>query len=133
MLRDFLNVHPISATGIQTAGLPLMLDGKITVIYAKLGCLLSDGDGLRMALQWGGQSCLKLCFRHLSMFKKNSDRVVGSPTYVEFDCHDPNAFKLWNRKDLNMSIDVIVEDRWGSRHWQDGEDSVGRHREGFRL
>ena len=32
MLRDFLNMHLLSATGIQTAGLPLVLDGKITLI-----------------------------------------------------------------------------------------------------
>ena len=53
MLRDLLKMVLLSPTGIQIAGLPIELKGEIVHIYAKVGCLLSDGDGLRIALQQG--------------------------------------------------------------------------------
>ena len=63
MLRDLLKMILVSPTGIQVAGLPLEIKGEIVNIYAKVGCLLSNGDGLRIALQWMGTSSLHPCFR----------------------------------------------------------------------
>ena len=48
----FSNSGSVPPTGIQTVGLPLVLNGVLVNIWAKVGYLLGDGDGLRMALQW---------------------------------------------------------------------------------
>ena len=51
MLRDLLRFVLQSPTGLQKVGLCMQLKGDIINISCKVGCLLSDGDGLRLALQ----------------------------------------------------------------------------------
>ena len=51
MLRAYLNAHLLSATGISTAGLPLMLNGQPFMLFAKLSHMLADGDGLRLVFE----------------------------------------------------------------------------------
>ena len=63
-LRDLLKLTLMGVTGMQRVGIPLKIQDAHVVIYCKVGCLLSDGDGLRMALQWMGASSLHPCFRH---------------------------------------------------------------------
>ena len=111
MLRDLLKMILLSPTGIQIAGLPLEIKGEIVNLYAKVGCMLSDGDGLRIALQWMGTSSLHPCFRHWNVLKKNSDRAQHSScgTYVEIDCHDASKFKCWNNIELATTIDICAE------------------------
>ena len=111
MLRDLLKLTLCSPTGIQIVGLPLEIKGELATIYAKVGCLLSDGDGLRIALQWMGSGSLHPCFRHWNVLKKNSDRAhhCSSGTYVEIDCHDATKFKCWSTADLATTIDVCTE------------------------
>ena len=58
MLRDLLKLTLCSRTGMQTVGLPLTIGGHIVTIYVRVGCLLSDGNGLRLALQWMGPGSL---------------------------------------------------------------------------
>jgi len=113
VLREYLKLHLTEPSGIKTAGLPLTLHGKLVTIYANVKVLLSDGDGLRIAFQWMGQGCLKPCLRHWNVMKKGSDRACHSSSgeYVEIDCHNPDAFRLWTHADLAMATDVIVEAR----------------------
>ena len=54
MLREFLMLFLLGKTGLMTAGLPLRIQGGVRFIYATVGAMLSDGDGLRQALQWVG-------------------------------------------------------------------------------
>ena len=58
----------MGATGMQRVGIPLTIQDAYAVIYGKVGCLLSDGDGLRIALQWMGAGSLHPCFRHWILF-----------------------------------------------------------------
>ena len=110
MLRDLLKIWQCSPTGIQTAGLPLQLHGRHVTIFAKVGSLLADGDGLRMALEWMGSGGLKPCFRHWNVLSKNSGRVQhgSGDKYVEIDCPDPRKFRCWTQGELNAAIDVCV-------------------------
>ena len=110
MLRDLLRLSLFGASGLQTVGAPVMVNGLAGSIYAKLVCLLSDGDGLKQALQWKGASGLKPCFRHWNVVKRDhpmSRRDDGK--YVAVDCDNVSRFKLWNEADLRDSIDVCVE------------------------
>ena len=68
VLRDLLKMALLGTTGLQTVGIPVMIKDECVAIYCKLGCLLSDGDGRRMALQWMGASSLHPCFRHWKLF-----------------------------------------------------------------
>lgn len=70
-LRAYLERQLLDTTdGLATAGCPLQIKGRTIVLYARLTNLLSDGDGLRQALDWRGASSLKPCIRHHNVFKK---------------------------------------------------------------
>ena len=68
VLRDLLKMTLMGVTGMQRVGIALQIQDAYAVIYGKVGCLLSDGDGLRMALQWMGASSLHPCFRHIGSY-----------------------------------------------------------------
>jgi len=98
MLREFLELQLMSPTnGLKTSGVPVALGGgEVGLIYAELRQLLSDGDGLRLALQWMGQGCTKPCFKHWNVMRKGSDlawRSDGGPraklAYVSHSCGPP--------------------------------------------
>ena len=109
MLRDLLKFMLLSPTGLMTAGIPLVINGQHVCIFAKVACLLSDGDGLRQALQWMGSGSMKPCFRHWNVLKKNSERAIHSRgAYVEIDCHEPGRFQCWTHAELQIAIDVVV-------------------------
>ena len=82
ILRAYLNAHVYSATGIATTGLPLMLNGKQFILFAKLSHLLADGYGHRLAFEWKGASGLKCCLRHWNVLKLNSDLAGRDSTFV---------------------------------------------------
>ena len=136
MFRDLLKLLLCSPSGMQTVGMPLRLRGQFVTIFARVGCLLSDGDGLRMALQWLGSSSLKPCFRHWNVLKKNSERAGHSDgTYVEIDCHDSTKFRCWTCPELLTAIDVCAEagrQRASGTMSQDRLEKTHRHL-GFRA
>ena len=114
MLKEFL-VLLLTApdAGFQTSGVPLDLGGGMhCLLYAELRMLLSDGDGLRMALEWMGSSSTKPCFKHLNVLHKGgSDLVSTNPNYVTISCDDHTKFEAWREKDFLEAIDLIVEAR----------------------
>ena len=93
---------------MQVAGIPMMVNSEHTVIFAKLRCLLSDGDGLRMALQWNGASGIKPCFWLWSVVKPRSLLDEVEP-YVNTFCSDPSQLQVLGEGDLHTLIDVAVE------------------------
>ena len=113
MLRDYLLLQLTSPEcGLQSCGVPMDLgEGQHCLIFAELRVLLSDGDGLRLGLQWMGQGCTKPCWRHLNVFRKGSDLVQGKPGYVEITCADPTKFEAWQEGDFLNAIDIILEAR----------------------
>ena len=108
-LRDLLKLTLCPPSGMQSAGLPMALCGKPAPLFAKVGTLLSDGDGLRMGLQWLGSAGTKPCFRHWNVLMKNSGRAQWNEKYIEIDCHDPSKFRTWRNADLAKAVDVCVE------------------------
>ena len=113
MLRDYLRLQLLAPdAGLQSTGVPLDLGGgRFVVIWARLGTLLSDGDGLRIALQWAGQGGVKPCFRHYNVLRKNSGRAEFDEGYVEIACHDATKFKAWPEAELHATMDMLVEAR----------------------
>ena len=75
-LCSFLERAMFGENGFATTGCPLIVRGSVVCIFARVVNILSDGDGLRMALDWRGASSLKPCFRHHNVLKKVS-RLFG--------------------------------------------------------
>lgn len=111
MLRAYLNAHLLSATGISTAGLPLMLNGQPFMLFAKLSHMLADCDGLRLAFEWKGASGLKCCMRHWNVLKRDSDLAGRDHTFVEIDCSDPSKFRTSTSSDVAEQADAILQMR----------------------
>ena len=109
MLRSYLHAHLFSATGISTAGLPLMLNGEPFLLFAKLSHMLADGDGHRLAFEWKGASGLKCCMRHWNVLMLDSDLACRDPTFVEIDCSDPSKFRALTSSYVAEQADAIVE------------------------
>jgi len=107
LLARYLKKQLLGPSGLATAGMPLMLNGQVVVIFAKLTNLLSDGDGLRQAFSWKGASGLKPCFKHFNVFNKNTDLAARDPGYVEIACHDFHAFRSWNPAQLAKMVDLL--------------------------
>jgi hypothetical protein len=79
-LREYLRLQLLGTCGLATGGVPLVLDGEVLLVFAKLTNILSDGDGLRVALDWRGHASLKPCFKHMNVFKKDCYLAI-------FACH----------------------------------------------
>ncbi len=69
-LRAYLRAQLLDPAGLMTGGVALTLGGQPVMLYAKVGCILADGDGHMKAFDWKGASCLKPCLRHFNVFKK---------------------------------------------------------------
>ena len=106
-LRVYLRQQLIGPLGIATSGVPLLLNGAHVLLFANLTNILSDGDGIRIAFDWKGQGALKPCFKHYNVFKKDSDLASRRAGYCEITCADPSRFKLWKRRDLATSVDLL--------------------------
>ena len=101
-----------SECGLMTTGVPITIGDEHHMLWARLRLLLSDGDGLRMALDWNGASSMKPCFRHWNVLSK--DDATGrlrhaSCDYVDIAEHDPSKFKVWSKADFEEMADLLVE------------------------
>ena len=107
MLADFLELQVLGAQGLRHGGVPLKIGGEHRLLYARVGTLLSDGDGLRLALQWAGANGVRPCFRHPNVLSKHGDREA--PGYVTIACADASQFELWTQEGARaMARDVVA-------------------------
>lgn len=122
-LRAFLRIQMLSAGGLATGGVPLCIGGNTIMLYARVANLLSDGDGLRSALDWKGHASMKPCFRHCNIFKKDSDLAHRRPGFEEITCSDPSKFKTWTAKEVWHAVDVLqgAHVRWASGDMTKGQ------------
>ena len=111
MLRSFLRLLLLGAEGLHSSGYPIVIGGNTYLLHAKMHTLLSDGDGLRQALEWMGASALKPCFRHWNVFRPSADladRCSSSRQYVTTACTDMSAFRTWTNADLQQASAVLI-------------------------
>ena len=109
MLRRFFSHVLLGNAGLCTAGVPITLPGRDPqCLFAKVGALLADGDGLRQALDWRGSGSLKPCLRHYNVFKKGSNLAHRHPGHVEITCCDHAAFRLQSSDDVFAVADLLV-------------------------
>lgn len=109
MFSRFLRHILLGPSGFGTAGVPITVQGGgPQLVFGKVSALLSDGDGLRQALDWRGSASLKPCIKHFNVFKKASDLAHRSPGHVEITCCDHDAFRLQRSSDLFETADLLV-------------------------
>ena len=116
--RMFLGEH-----GAQTVGIAFSYQNRDYVVFAVLGHLLSDGDGLRKATGWKGASSLRPSLLHGNILKKDSDLATRAPGFVEISCTDralpiattsaefedsaelvEEAFNQYSNRDINKTM-----------------------------
>ncbi len=102
--------------GFATAGAPLLIHNTPLILFAELGVLISDGDGLRLACCWVGASGIKPCLRHWNVLKKDSDLCGRVDGYVEITCTDPSEFR-YDPEKLSDAVDLIAA---AHRRWTAG-------------
>ena len=126
-MKEYLRLQLLSAGGLERGGVALEIHGARLLLYARMRMMLSDGDGIRSALQWLGASSTKPCWRHYNVMNKGSNRAhhARDGRYVEISCCEPSAFEEWGDGDFYEAIDVVLEARrradagvrgWPTRH-----------------
>ena len=105
-LRIFMHRMFLGPLGLGTAGVPLMLFGAPFLLRATLSNLLSDGDGLRAALNWRGANSLRPCLRHWNVTKRGSAILEHSADLVDVTCADHRLFK--KQSDADTSADLAL-------------------------
>ena len=109
MLKRFLKHILLGPSGFATAGVPIVIPGRQPqLIFARVGAMLSDGDGLRQAFDWKGSASLKPCLRHWNVFKKGSDLAQRSPGHVEITCCQHEAVQAQTSEDVYEIADLLV-------------------------
>ena len=119
MLAEFLRLLLFSPGGmLDDAGVALDLGGELVgQLFAKPFRMLSDGDGVRIAMQWRGACAMKPCFRHWNVLMKGSCLSEHMDGYVEITCDDPTRFKRWTESDFNDAIDDLLR---ALQEWEGG-------------
>ena len=111
MLKVFLRRLLYGPHGLCSAGFVMSTKQggqTITVsLTAELWTLLSDGDGLRLGLDWKGASSLKPCFKHANVLKTGSDIAHRQDGFVEASCSDSSLFSRLSREELDEQIGLI--------------------------
>ena len=101
---------------MHTVGLPLIIRGQQALIRVRLRALMSDGDGLRVALDWKGAKALKPCWRHPNCVRKDGDLTDGV-SYHDITNSDHTTFIVWEEGELQATIDIILS---FYKEWQEG-------------
>ena len=124
MLGDLLAHILVGAVGFTTAGvaLPLAADGTVVLLYARLGNIVADLDGLRMGFDWKGSNGLRPCVECGNCLKLGSDLAPRGAEYYEISCPDADKFIRNTDADLARDMDFLVaaEDRVAAGTMQKG-------------
>ncbi len=111
MLKLFLRRLLFGPCGLSTAGVLLTTtrgERRLNVLLtAQLWTMLSDGDGLRQALDWKGAASMKPDFKHVNVLRSGADVAYRRPGYVEASCSDPSKFERLSREELGEFVDLL--------------------------
>ena len=108
MLRQFLLAALTGPEGFSVAGVPLTLGGQPAMVFAKLRHMISDGDGLRMALDWKGANATKVCFRHINCVSKRAGNDLADDDVVDVTCCDYRRFKTAGPRFAGETMDTVL-------------------------
>ena len=75
-LREVIRLLMLGSEGLACGGFAACALGEPRLIHARLGIALSDGDGIRDAMNWKGHNSLKPCWFHHNIAKKRSGYLL---------------------------------------------------------
>ena len=105
---DFLHRCFFGPNGFLTAGVPIVDEGNMMMLYAKLDIAISDGDGLKKAFAWKGAGGIKPCLRCWNVLRKGSGLSEdGLPGYCEISHHEPADFQAHTASSFFRSADTV--------------------------
>ena len=107
VLADFLQHFFFGANGFLTSGIPICHGDNMFVLFADLGIIISDGDGLREAFRWRGAASLRPCFRHDNCLRKGCGLAERLPGFFEITHSVATDFHLRSAADLFDSADKV--------------------------
>ena len=96
---------------MQTVGAPFRFEGRVFTIYATLECLLSDGEGLKVALDTLGFNGIRPCIRCQNVLRKGSGLASRRVGFVEVGCADHTKFVPSTPQDLEREVNTVVAAR----------------------
>ena len=121
----FLHRMFLGEQGMQTAGITFSYEHRDYIVFAKLGHLLSDGDGHRKATGWKGASSLMPSLLHGNILKKDSDLATRSAHgFVEISCTN-RALVIPTTKHSFEDSAAIVEE--AAIQYRNGQIRKGRY------
>ena len=124
MLRDYLRLQLLSATGLTTAGVAVTIWGVDLLLFASLQYIVADLDGHRMGLDWNGAGSMRPCLRHRNVVKKDTG-LAPAGGFVEITCCDPALFVKSDSSDIYQDADSL-RDAHGL--WAAGGMQSGRYK-----
>jgi hypothetical protein len=102
MLRIFLRVLLLSDGGFgDLTGVPLLVQGRLLSIRANVRIIISDGDGIRQALDWRGYNSLTPCFRHWNCVSRSSGLQGGGLFSITHTDH----------RDFQLASSTFIQER----------------------
>ena len=109
VLAAYLKLHLLGDLSVQTVGVAFKVGTNTYTVYARLRCLCSDGEGLKMALDVKGHGGLRPCIRCQNCLKKDSGLAHRRPNFVEITCADHTKFILSTPDNLNAEVDAVLQ------------------------
>lgn len=91
---------------MESVGIALELHGKPFLLFATLRALLSDNDGLRMALDVKGHAGRRPCISCYNLWDKGSPAENGA---VDITCSDAGQFQPLEQSSLEEFVETIQE------------------------
>ena len=112
-LARFLRVLLVGDLGMQTVGVAFRFEGQDYELFAALECLVSDGEGLKFALNIMGANGLRPCIRCRNVLKKGSELACLSADgfFVEIGCSDSTKFVPSTPGDLDCEVAAVLAAR----------------------
>lgn len=113
MLACFLHKLLLGAKGFASVGVVLPIHAQSVLVFAKLSNLLSDGEGLQIALDWKGAGSWKPCLRHFNVTKKESG-FEDDTSFVDITCHSLASMHAFTVQGLEDAADLVrdAHGRW---------------------
>ncbi len=97
--------------GLATAGVCVIINDTIYVLFASFHCLVSDGDAWKVIVEAKGASSLRPCPVCQNVWRKNSRLAHRRAGHIEISASDPSQFQAYTPKELCNAILDIFEAR----------------------
>ena len=85
-------------------------------LQAKLGCLLTDGEGWMKAMQWNGHASMKPCWLDANVLKKDAGMEAATLGYVDIACSDVRSLRVWKPAQLFRTVDTLLDSKSSFHH-----------------